>query len=145
MINKHLVSCPLPSPWVSHSPLGPTSGQGGPRVEMVHLPCIHPPKDFNKVKKGVWRRGLKDLMGWITKGRDHVYGGLLSGGFLQEGEGKPEVEVVQTEQRKEKMWVTVMESMEIGWTFSRGFRWQDRVPSLRIWISESTLPDHWKL
>ena len=53
-------------------------------------------------------------MGWITKGRDHVYGGLLSGGFLQEGEGKPEEEAVQMEQRKEQMWVTVMDTVEIG-------------------------------
>ena len=83
-------------------------------------PFIHPPRDFSKSKKGVWRRGLKDLMGWITKGRDHVYGGLLSGGFLQEGEGKTEEEAVQMEQRKEEMWTTVMESMEIGWTFLQG-------------------------
>ena len=66
-------------------------------------PCIHPPREFRKAKKGVWRRGLKDLMARITKGRDHVYGGLLSGGFLQEGEGKPEEEAVQMEQRKEQM------------------------------------------
>ena len=59
-------------------------------------------------------------MGWITKGRDHVYGGLLSGGFLQEGEGKPEEEAVQIEQRKEYMWVTVMDTVEIGWTFLQG-------------------------
>ena len=59
-------------------------------------------------------------MGWITKGRDHVYGGLLSGGFLQEWEGNPEEEEEQMEQRKEQMWVTVMESMEIGWTFLQG-------------------------
>jgi hypothetical protein len=61
---------------------------------MGHLP----PHVFillgNLAKKGVWRRGLRDLMGWITKGRDHVYGGLLSGGFLQEGEGKQEEETV---------------------------------------------------
>ena len=51
-------------------------------------PCIHPPKDVIKAKKGVWRRGLKDLMGWITRGgRDHAYGGLLSGGFIPEEEG----------------------------------------------------------
>ena len=59
-------------------------------------------------------------MGWITWGRDHVYGGLLSGGFLPEGEGKPEEEAEQMEQRKEQMWVTVMESMEIGWSFLQG-------------------------
>ncbi len=60
-------------------------------------PCIHPPRDLNKAKKGVWRRGLRDLMGWITMGRDHDYGGLLSGGFLQEGEGKSEEETVHME------------------------------------------------
>ena len=59
-------------------------------------------------------------MGWITKGRDHVYGGLLSGGFLQEGEGKLEEESVQMEQRKDQMWVTVMDTVEIGWTFLQG-------------------------
>ena len=46
-------------------------------------PCIHPPRELIKSKKGAWRRGLRDLMGWITMGHDHPYGGLLSGGFLQ--------------------------------------------------------------
>ena len=59
-------------------------------------------------------------MGWIKKGRDHVYGGFLSGGFLQEGKGKPEEEAVQIEQRKELMWVAVMDTVEIGWTFLQG-------------------------
>ena len=53
-------------------------------------------------------------------GRDHAYGGLLSGGFLQEGEGKPEEETVQMEERKELMWTTVMDTVETGWTFLQG-------------------------
>ena len=32
----------------------------------------------------------------------------------------PEEEAAQMEQRKEQMWVTVMESMEIGWSFLQG-------------------------
>ena len=43
--------------------------------------------------------GLKDLMGWITRGLDHTYGGLLSGGFIPEGEGESEEETAQMEQR----------------------------------------------
>jgi hypothetical protein len=49
--------------------------------------CIHPPKDFTKGKKDIWRRGLIDLMRWIPRGRDHIFGGLLSGGLIPEGEG----------------------------------------------------------
>ena len=83
-------------------------------------PCIHPPRELSKAKRGAWRRGLRDLMGWITMGRDHAYGGLLSGGFLQEGEGKPEEEAVQMEQRKELMWMAVIDTVETGWTFLQG-------------------------
>ena len=91
-------------------------GRNGPSPS----PCIHPPKDFIKTKKGVWRRGLKDLMGCITRGHDHTYGDLLNGGFIPEGEGQSEEEATQMKQRKEQMWMTVMESMEIVWSFLQG-------------------------
>jgi hypothetical protein len=53
-------------------------------------------------------------------GHDHAYGGLLSGCFLQEGEGKPEEETVQMDQRKEVMWTAVMDTVETGWIFLQG-------------------------
>jgi hypothetical protein len=53
----------------------------------VSPPCIHPPKDFTKGKKDIWRRGLIDLMRWIPRGRDHIFGGLLSGGLIPEVPG----------------------------------------------------------
>jgi hypothetical protein len=59
-------------------------------------------------------------MGWITMGRDHAYGGLLSGVFLQEGEGNPEEEAVQMEERKELMWTAVVDTVETSWTFLQG-------------------------
>ncbi len=94
-------------------------------------------------------------MGWITMGRDHAHGGLLSGGFLQEGEGKPEEEVVQLEQRKDDvmMWTTVMDTVETGWSFlqgkglgpQKGFRWLDQAPFLKTGISESISLEYWRL
>jgi hypothetical protein len=45
--------------------------------------------DFTIGKKDRWRRGLKNLIRWIKRGRDHIYGGLLSGGLIPEGEGAP--------------------------------------------------------
>jgi hypothetical protein len=58
-------------------------------------PCVHPPKDFDKAKKGTWRRGLKNLMQWIMLGRDHAYEGTLRGGFIPKGEGDLEEETAQ--------------------------------------------------
>ena len=42
------------------------------------------------------------------------------GSSYRRGRRKPEEETTQMEQRKEQMWVTVMESMEIGWSFLQG-------------------------
>ena len=53
----------------------------------------------------------------MTLGRDHTKGGLVSRAFIPEGEGKSAEETSQIEQRKEQMWVTAMESMEIVWSF----------------------------
>ena len=66
-------------------------------------------------------------MGWITRGRDHDYGGLRSGGFIPEGEGEPEEEIAQMYQRKEQMWVTTMESMEIVWSLFQGIGAPERI------------------
>jgi len=66
--------------------------------------------------------GLKDLMRWITLGRDHAYGGTLRGGFIPEGQGNLEEETAQIEQRKEQMWMMALESMETGWSFLQGLQ-----------------------
>ena len=84
-------------------------------------------------------------------GRDHAYGGLLSGRFLQEGEGKPEEEAVHLDKRKELMWTTVMDTVETGWTFlqgigtQKGFRCLDQTPFLKTGISESISRKYWRL
>jgi hypothetical protein len=79
--------------------------------------CIHPPKDFTKATKDNWRIGLKDLIRWITRGHDHIYGGLLSGGLIPEGEGAPEEEAPQIGTRKDELYVATIESVETGWSF----------------------------
>ncbi len=84
--------------------------EGGP----FPSPCIHPPKDFVKGTKGNWRSGLKDLMRWITWGRFHLYGGILSGGLLPEGVGEPDEEAALIERRKDDLCVATIESVEIG-------------------------------
>ena len=59
-------------------------------------------------------------MRWITRGRDHIFGGLLSGGFIPEGEGVPEEEAAQIECRKGELCVATIESVETGWSFLQG-------------------------
>jgi hypothetical protein len=59
-------------------------------------------------------------MRWITRGRDHIFGGLLSGGLIPEGEGVPEEEAAQIERRKDELCVATMESVETGWSFLQG-------------------------
>jgi hypothetical protein len=40
-------------------------------------PCIHPPRDLVKGGRDSWRRGLKDLIRWISWGRFHLYAGIV--------------------------------------------------------------------
>ena len=56
-------------------------------------------------------------MRWITRGRDHIYGGLLSGGLIPEGAGAPEEEAAQIERRKDELYVDTIEAVETGWSF----------------------------
>ena len=53
-------------------------------------------------------------------GQRHAYAGILSGGFLPEGEGDPMKETDQVEQRGEEMWVTASKTLGIGWSFLQG-------------------------
>ncbi len=69
-------------------------------------PCIHPPRDLVKGRKGNWRSSLiKDLMWWISWGNFHSYGGILSGCLLSEGVGAPDEEAVLIESRKDELCV----------------------------------------
>jgi hypothetical protein len=83
-------------------------------------PCIHPPRDLVKGGKGKWRSGLKDLIRWISWGRFHLYGGILSGGLLPEGTGSPDEEAALIGSRKGELCVATIESIEIGWSLLRG-------------------------
>jgi hypothetical protein len=83
-------------------------------------PCIHPPRDLVKGGKGKWRSGLKDLIRWISWGRFHLYGGILSGGLLPEGAGAPDEEAALIGSRKGELCVATIESIEIGWSLLRG-------------------------
>jgi hypothetical protein len=67
-----------------------------------------------------WGRGLKDLMRWITRGHDHIYGDLVSGGLIPEGEGTLAEEVAQIERRIDEHGVVTIESVETGWSFLQG-------------------------
>jgi hypothetical protein len=83
-------------------------------------PCIHPPRDLVKGRKGNWRSGLKDLIRWISWGRFYLYGDILSGGLLPEGAGTPEGEAALIESRKGELCTATIESIEIGWSLLRG-------------------------
>jgi hypothetical protein len=83
-------------------------------------PCIHPPRDLVKGGRDSWRRGLKDLIRWISWGRFHLYAGILSGGLLPESAGTPEEEAVLIESRKGELCVAAIETIEIGWSLLRG-------------------------
>ena len=82
--------------------------------------CILPPRDLVKGRKSSWRSGLKDLMRWISGGRLHLYGGILSGCLLPEGTGAPDEEAALIESRKDELCVAMTESVENGWSFLRG-------------------------
>ncbi len=89
------------------------SGRGS-----LPLPCIHPPRDLVKGRKGNWRSSLnKDIMWWTSWGNSHSYGVILSGGLLSEGVGAPDEEAVLIESRKDELCVATIESVEIGWSF----------------------------
>jgi len=81
--------------------------------------CILPPRDLVKGGKSRWRSGFKDLMWWISGGRLHLYGGILSGGLLLEGTGAPEEEEALIESRQDELCVGTIVSVEIGWSFLR--------------------------
>ncbi len=81
---------------------------------LLPSPCIHPPRDLVKEGRGSWRRGLKDLIRWISWGRFYLNAGILSGGLLPENAGTPEEEVVLIERRKGELCVAAIESIEIG-------------------------------
>ena len=70
--------------------------------------------------KGIWRKGLKDFIRWITRGRDHLYGGFLSGGLVPEGAGALEEKGAQIERRKDELCVATIETVETGWSFLKG-------------------------
>jgi hypothetical protein len=89
---------------------------GGP----LPSPCIHPPRDFVKERKGNWRSGLKDLIRLISWGRFYLYGGILSGGLLPEGTETPDEEAALIESRKGELCKATIESIEIGWSLLRG-------------------------
>ncbi len=91
-------------------------------------PCIHPPRDLVKGRKGKWRSGLKDLMWWISWGSLHLYGGILSGGLLPEGVGTPDEEAVLIENRKDELCVATTQSVEIGWSFLRDLGAPSEIP-----------------
>ena len=78
------------------------------------LRVIYPPKELADGKEEKWRKGVKDPLRWGMNGQRHAYAGILSGGFLPEGEGDPMKEADQVEQRGEEMWVTVSETLGIG-------------------------------
>jgi hypothetical protein len=59
-------------------------------------------------------------MRWITRGHDHIYGDLVSGGLIPEGEGTPAEEVAQIERRIDEHGVATIESVETGWSFLQG-------------------------
>ena len=89
-------------------------------VGSIPSPCIHPPGDLVKGRKGNCRSGLTDLMRWISWGRFHLYGGILSGGLLPEGVGTTDEEAAQIKSRKGELCVATIESVEIGWSLLRG-------------------------
>ena len=61
-------------------------------------------------------------MWWITRGRDRLYDGFLSGGLLPEGEGTMDEEETQIGKRKDELCVATIESVETGWSFLKGLR-----------------------
>jgi hypothetical protein len=93
-----------------------TEEAGGGRLPSL---CIHPPRDLVKGRQ-VWRRGLKDLIRWISWGRFYLNAGILSGGLLAENAGTLEEEVILIESRKGELCVVAIESIEIGWSLLRG-------------------------
>ena len=84
------------------------------------LGVIYPPKELADGKEEKWRKGVKDPLRWGMNGQRHAYAGILSGGFLPEGEGDPMKETDQVEQRGEEMWVTASKTLGIGWSFLQG-------------------------